>query len=347
MSRRAEVTNAPFEPHPFLREAHAMTLAGLLPRAFFGVRSANGLPPGEDTQIRVDATTQLRVWVHRQPEAATKPLAVLLHGLSGSSESRYVLGLGAKLFARGFSVARMNMRNCGDSEHLTETFYCTAQSGDVLAAAQGAREICAAPRVHVCGWSMGGNMVLKMAGELGCAAPPWLASVAAVSPAMDLEATQIALDEVGSNEVYRRFFLREMLALFRRKERALPGRFDSRGLERIDTFLEWDERVTAPQFGFADAADFYRRGASRPLLPRIAVPLCVIHAQDDPFVPFAPWRDERVRPAGRFEFLGPLHGGHCGFIAARRARDSDCFWAEQRVAEFFEREEILRAGSPN
>jgi predicted alpha/beta-fold hydrolase len=118
VSSRAELTNPPFEPHPFLREAHAMTLAGLLPRAFFGMRGANRLPPGEDTQIRVDATTQLRVWIHRQPEAATKPLAVLLHGLSGSSESRYVLGLGAKLFSRGFSVARMNMRNCGDSERM-------------------------------------------------------------------------------------------------------------------------------------------------------------------------------------------------------------------------------------
>jgi predicted alpha/beta-fold hydrolase len=316
-----------------------MTLAGLIPRAFFGVRAGNGLPRGEDTSIRVDETTQLRVWIHRQGDAHEKPLALLLHGLSGSADSRYVLGLGAKLFARGFSVARMNMRNCGGSESLTETFYCTAQSGDVLAAARAAREICGASSVHICGWSMGGNMVLKCAGELGLDAPSWLTSLAAVSPAMDLEAAQLSLDEVVSNEVYRRYFLREMLGLFRRKEAAFPERYDSRGLERIDTFLEWDERVTAPQFGFADAQDFYRRGAARPLIPSVQVPLCVIHARDDPFVPFAPWSDAHLRPAGRFEFHGPAHGGHCGFIAGMRGQDGDRFWAEQRVAEFFEREE--------
>ncbi len=332
-------TAAPFEPHPCLRDAHAMTLAGLIPRAFFGVFAKLALPAGKVVQVRVDAGTQLKVWIHRQPDSSSRPLAVLLHGLSGNADSRYILGLAAKLFSRGFNVARMNMRNCGGSEDLTETFYCTAQSGDVFAVARDTREICGAARVHLCGWSMGGNMVLKLAGELGQAAPAWLTSVAAVSPALDLEAAQLALDEVSPNEVYRRFFLREMLALFKRKEAAFPNRFDSRGLDRIDTFLEWDERVTAPQFGFADAQDFYRRGAARVLIPDIRVPMCVIHAQDDPFVPFAPWRDERMRPAGRFQFFGPLHGGHCGFIAGSRTLDSDRFWAEQRVADFFVSEE--------
>ncbi|HUR29576.1 MAG TPA: alpha/beta fold hydrolase, partial [Planctomycetota bacterium] len=202
-----------FEPHPFLREAHAMTLAGLLPRAFFGLRRGEQLPHGLETRVRVEARTELRVWLHAQARSHERPLALLLHGLSGSAESRYVLGLAAKLFARGFSVARMNMRNCGASEHLADTFYCTAQSGDVLAALRDAQARTGSGNVHVCGWSMGGNMVLKCAGELGSAAPAWLASVAAVSPALDLEAAQVALDEVASNALYRRYFLREMLAL--------------------------------------------------------------------------------------------------------------------------------------
>ena len=241
-----------------------MTLAGLIPRVVFGARGAPALPRAEVLQVRADERAQLKILIHRQPESAVRPLAVLVHGLSGSADSHYMLGLAAKLFARGFSVARMNMRNCGASEHLSETLYCTAQSGDVFAVARTVREFLEAPRVFLCGWSMGGNMVLKLAGELGRGAPAWLTAVAAVSPALDLEAAQRALDDVVSNAIYRRFFLREMLKLFKRKERVFPKLYDSRGLERIDSFLEWDERVTAPHFGFADAQDFYRRGASRP-----------------------------------------------------------------------------------
>ncbi len=329
-----------FEPHPLLRNAHAMTLAGLLPRRVFGSHF-RALPQGETKRVRVDAETELLVVLHRQLDRSDAPLAVLVHGLSGNADSHYMHGLGAKLFARGFHVARMNVRNCGGSEELTPTLYCTAQSGDVHAAARGARELCGAQRVYVCGWSMGGNMVLKFAAELGSEAPTWLRGVAAVSPALDLEAAQIALDDVRSNKIYRRFFLKDMLNLLRRKEVRFPQRYKSRGLERIDTFLEWDEVVTAPHFGFANARDFYSRAASRPMLPRIRVPVCVVHAMDDPFVPFAPWSDPRTRPGGRFTFFGPRFGGHCGFIAASRSEDSDRYWAEQRVAEFFAREEEL------
>lgn len=333
-----------FEPHPCLREAHAMTLAGLLPRALFGARAKPALPAGELVLVRVDEQTRLRVWLHRQPQPRRAPVAVLVHGLSGSADSRYMLGLGAKLFARGFSIARMNVRNCGGSEELTPTLYCTAQSGDVRACAEHVRELCEATCVHLCGWSMGGNMVLKLAGEFGGAPPAWLASVAAVSPALDLKAAQVALDEVGPNELYRRYFLRDMLALLRRKEARFPDHYDSRGLERIDSFLAWDEAVTAPHFGFADAKDFYARAASRPLIAGISLPVCVVHAQDDPFVPFTPWRDPALRPRGRFELHAPMFGGHCGFIAAGRAGDSDRFWAEQRLCDFFVREQARRAG---
>lgn len=335
----AATPEAEFEPHPFLREPHAMTLAGLLPRPLFGWRAAPKLPPGRATRIRVDPESEVLVWLHRQPAPAPAPLALIVHGLSGSADSRYVLGLGGKLHARGFHVARMNIRNCGGSEDLTAGLYCTAQSGDVGAVAEAARGLCAASRVYACGWSMGGNMVLKLAGELGVHAPPWLAGVAAVSPAMDLRAAQAALDEVETNAVYRRHFLRGMLALLRRKAARHPERYDTRGLEGIDTFLEWDERVVAPHFGFDDAADFYRRGASKYLLGRIAVPVCVVHAQDDPFVPFSSWRPPEARPGGRFRFHAPLHGGHCGFIACSRGADPDRYWAENRVVDFLVDEE--------
>jgi predicted alpha/beta-fold hydrolase len=141
-----------FEPHPFLRDAHAMTLAGLLPRGFFGSAREKPLPRGSDTRVRVDAGSELRVWLHAQERAHERPLALLLHGLSGSADSHYVLGLGARLYARGFSVARMNMRNCGESEEHSDTFYCTAQSGDVLAALRDALARTGSECVHVCGW---------------------------------------------------------------------------------------------------------------------------------------------------------------------------------------------------
>lgn len=322
-----------------------MTLAGLLPRPWLGAGS-EALAGHEVLRVEVEPGTQVEVLLHRAAPGppprpletwVPAPLVVLVHGLSGSADSGPVRGLACKLLARGFQVARMNLRNCGGTEALSSTLYCTAQSGDVLAVARAARERCDAPRVHLCGWSMGGNMVLKLAGELSAEAPPWLASVSAISPAMDLEAAQRSLDEVEGNAVYRRFFLREMLSLVRVKEARFPARFDSRGLERVATFREWDERVTAPQFGFRDADDFYRRGGARWLLGRIRIPVFAIHAQDDPFVPFAPWRDPASRPAGRFTFRRPLFGGHMSFISA--GGEGGRFWAERQVLDYLEGEE--------
>lgn len=332
-----------FAPHPWLTNPHAMTLAALLPHRVLGLRAPVSPPRGEPREFAVDAESRVLAWCHWQMGRRTAPTIVLVHGLTGDANSGSLLGMAAKAVRAGFNVVRMNARNCGGSERLTPTLYCTAQSGDVLALARELAERDGHQSIHLAGYSMGGNMILKLAGELGADAPPWLTSISAVSPPVDLHAGQRLLDELPSNRVYRQFFLRNMRALWLRKRRAHPGRYPELPVKRIATLLEWDELVTGPHFGFGGAREYYTAASSLLLLSRIRVPTRIVHARDDPFVPFEPLSKPEIFGDAPIELLSPDNGGHCGFIAGRAGTDLDRFWAENRVVDFAVATEQMRA----
>jgi predicted alpha/beta-fold hydrolase len=315
-----------FVPHERLRNGHAMTLwAWVRPRQF------PSLPAPESRLFDVAADARVLAKCHWQRARTNAPTIVVLHGLEGSSEAHYMRGVADKAWARGFNVLRLNQRNCGGTEHLCATLYHSGLSADVdvvmrTLAAEGHSAIV------VAGYSLGGNLALKLAGEHGAAAPPWLRAVAAVSPVMDLPRCVTALEK-PSNVIYQWNFVRNLKARMRRKAAAFPGKFSIEPLARIRTVRDFDEAYTAPFFGFRDAADYYYRAASLRVVDRISVPALVISAGDDPFVPADSFRDQALTGNSSINVRMTPHGGHCAFVAERNGMH-DGYWAEWAVVGF-------------
>ena len=318
-----------FEPQWWLRNRHAQTLAAaLLPRTF-------GLPAGEERLFRVDAETQIKGVCHWQKDRRRdRPVVVIVHGLEGSCDSSYARGIADKAFARGFHPIRMNQRNCGGTERLTPTLYNSGLSGDYLAVLRDLVEE-GFEQIYFVGYSMGGNLVTKLAGELAEAGPPKLRGVAAVCPALDSSACADELEK-PENLLYQKHFVHGLLMRYRRKKELYPNRYTQDGLTSIRTVREFDDVITAPNFGYKNAEEYYRAASAKKVIGKVAVPLLLITAQDDPFVPYESLLRARVVENPRVCFLAPAHGGHCGFLS--RFAGVERFWAEARIVEFVARE---------
>jgi uncharacterized protein len=289
------------------------------------------LPPPEERIFATAPGARVLAHCHWQPDRTARPALLGLHGLEGSSSAHYMRGIADKAFARGFNVLLLNQRNCGGTEHLAEGLYhsgLTADADHVLGelAAEGIG------RIVVAGYSLGGNLALKLAGEHGETPPPWLRGVCAVSPVMEL-ATCVGALERRWNLVYQWNFVRGLRGRMVRKARCHPGRYSLEPLRQVRTVRDFDELYTAPHFGFAGASDYYHRASAMRVIDRIRVPALIITAEDDPFVPAAPFRDPAVTGNPHLEVLITRHGGHCGFVA-RPSNGSDGYWAEERIVEF-------------
>jgi uncharacterized protein len=317
-----------FEPHRWLRGGHAQTIA-----AAFALRTF-AVPAGEERLFRVDAETQLKGVCHWQAgKRRDLPVIVIVHGLEGSSDSNYARGIADKAFARGFHAVRMNQRNCGGTERLTPTLYNSGLSGDYRAVlleliGEGFEQ------VYFAGYSMGGNLVTKMAGEMGESAPKELKGVGVVCPALDLSACADALEK-RENYLYQRHFVSGLMERYRRKRELFPHRYRRNGFGPIRTVREFDDAITAPYFGYKDAEEYYEAAGAKKVIGKVAVPLLVITALDDPFVPYESFLRARVAENPRVQFVAPEHGGHCGFIS--RWSGPERFWAEERIVEFVEK----------
>ena len=316
-----------FEAPRLLRNGHLMTLAGT-----FWLRQFPDLPASESRLLEVEPETRLRLDCHWQPERAARPALVLVHGLEGSSESRYMLGTAEKAWRAGFSVVRQNVRNCGGTEHLTPTLYHSGLSGDIAAIVQHLLQDERLTEIHIAGFSMGGNQVLKLAGEWSAAAAPAVASFAAVCPSLDLAACADALD-LPSNFLYQRRFTSSLKRRLLRKARLFPDRYHTDGLGDVRSVRQFDDRFTAPHSGFGTADNYYAQASARPHLARIARPTLIIAAADDPFIPIASFREPAIETNPHITLLTPAHGGHVGFVS-RHTDFEDRFWAENRVVEF-------------
>jgi predicted alpha/beta-fold hydrolase len=278
----------------------------------------------------VDHETEGLASCHWQQQPRKHPTIVLLHGLEGSVNSSYMRGIAEKAFKSGFNAIRLNQRGCGESEHLTPTLYHSGLSGDLQSVVMELAERDGLPEIVVCGYSMGGNLALKMAGELGPAAPRALRGIVVVAPSIMLSAVANAVDS-ARNYIYRRRFVRELEARYRRRARLFPERF-ANDRRPARTIREFDDAVTAPAFGFADAEDYYRQSSAILVVPRITVPTLIIAAEDDTFVPIETLRHPNVTGNPNITLIVSKHGGHCAFIS--RSSGSDRFWAEAAVVEF-------------
>ncbi|MGH9873611.1 MAG: YheT family hydrolase [Pyrinomonadaceae bacterium] len=321
----------PFKPHQIFRSGHAQTIAAYAWPRRFRFASEN------DEERLFEVAPSVRVLAHCrwQIERNKHPTIVVWHGIEGSTSSNYMQAMAEKGFHAGFNIIRVNFRNCGGTEHLTNTIYHGGLSADLAAVVKELLEKDHITRMLLVGFSLGGNLVLKLAGEYGDDPPPGVLGVCAVSPSVDLNASADMILK-RSNWIYHRDFVRRLKLRIRTNHKLYPEQYDISGLDAVHTLREFDDRYTSVAHGFADAADYYNRSSSLRVVDRIHIPTLIIHAEDDPFIPFAPLQNPLVVNNPYILLVGPRHGGHVAFVSANRNGDVDRFWAENRVVEFCE-----------
>ncbi len=323
----------PFVPRRFLSNGHLQTIVGnFLPRTL-------PLPEPESQLIEVEAATSacgasfVLCHCHWQPaEVRSERLTVVIvHGLEGSSSSPYVLGNSARALKAGCNVVRMNMRSCGAGRDCSPTIYHAGRSEDVaIVMAEMARAHLIRSFALV-GYSMGGNLVLKLAGELGSAPPPYLKAVVGVSPLMDLVTSSAALHE-PQNLLYQSRFLADLLKHIRHQAELYPGLYSAEGLNKIRNMRQFDEQIVARYGGFASADDYYRSVASSNWAQDITVPTLILHALDDPFIRMTPETRGKLVANSRVRLVETRHGGHCAFLSPEPGDAG--FWAERTLVDF-------------
>jgi predicted alpha/beta-fold hydrolase len=324
-----------FEPRPTLRNGHWMTLY-----SWGNPRYFPALPPPVRRFFDVAPDARVVADCHWQPRPWERPTLLALHGLNGSSNAHYMRGLAAKAFARGLNVVRLNQRNCGDSEHLAAGLFHSGLTADAAHVVHELAAVDGLAAIAVAGYSLGGNLALKLAGEYGPNPPRALVAVAAVSPIIEIEECTRALER-PENVLYQWNFVKDLKRRMRRKDRLAPGRYDLSRLAAIRTVRQFDAEYTAPHFGFRSAEDYYYRASAMRVVDRIRVPALVITSEDDPFVPSQPFHDPKVTGNPCIELHLSTHGGHCGFIGPGSPLN-DGYWAETQIVDFVDRRAGLR-----
>lgn len=295
-------------------------------------------PPTMPTQQRIfqiTSETALLTKCHWQPEPKHKPTVLLLHGLEGCTESHYMVGLAHKVWEKGWNCIRINQRNCGGSEHLTPTLYHNGLSQDYRQIIHEIIEQDKCQQIWLIGYSMGGNLTLKLAGEIGSTVPA-LHGVAAVSPNIQPAACVQALLR-PSNWIYHQHFLRSLKAKLIRKDELYPGIWNLSPLPTIQNMWEFDNIYTAPDGGYQDAQDYYYKSAAKNVLSSIAIPTLIITAQDDPFIPYSIFDAPSLKKNVFIQLHVSKHGGHCGFFQKHQAEE-DRFWAENRILDWIQQQ---------
>ncbi|MBS1819793.1 MAG: alpha/beta fold hydrolase [Acidobacteria bacterium] len=318
-----------FVPRPALRGGHRMTLFG-----WGNPRKFPNLPPPVERTFEIGPRTRVVAHCHWQRDGAVRPTILALHGLNGSSHSHYMRGIADKAWARGMNVVRLNQRNCGNTEHLSAGLFHSGLTEDARHVIHELATVDGITSIVVAGYSLGGNLALKLAGEYGEAPPTALTGVAAISPIIEIGECTRALER-RQNFMYEWNFVRELKKRMERKEHHWPGLFDLTKLKQIKTVREFDNVFTAPHFGFADAEDYYYRCSAMRVADRIRVPALIVTAEDDPFVPAEPFRNPILKANRFIDLRITKYGGHCGYIG-QPSHGSDGYWAEAQIVRFAE-----------
>jgi predicted alpha/beta-fold hydrolase len=306
---------------PIIANNHALTIAGnFWPRRLDTTRypvQAKLYPTEPGIQVLVQS---------QRPEGEARGEIVLVHGLEGSGESGYMVSLSQACLDAGFAVHRFHMRSCGGTAHLCPTLYHGGLTSDLRVFLNKLREQGRRP-AFVAGFSLGGNVVLKLAGELGDDAPGLIAGVCGASTPIDLAACARRLGQ-ADNRVYERRFVRRMC------DRLIAtGRYRESDFRGIRSIFEIDDRITAPSFGFHGAEHYYATQSSNQYLDRIRVPALIVQAQDDTFIPFEIFRHPAFQSNSNLTLIAPERGGHLGFIS----RDKPRLWLDGVIVEWIEK----------
>ncbi|HML17466.1 MAG TPA: alpha/beta fold hydrolase [Bryobacteraceae bacterium] len=310
---------------PFFKNPHLATIAA----AFWSRPQSELRWPVR--AVRYQTEPGIEILVHSQaPDSAPRGELVMVHGLEGSSDSGYARSMAYAALEAGFATHRVNLRSCGGTEALALSNYHSGQTSDVLHVL-GERKRASGLPIYLAGFSLGGNVSLKLAGELGEAGRELLDAVCAVSTPIDLAA---CADELGKpqNYLYANRFLAGLKEKIRIRERQAPEIYSTENLKRVRTIYDFDDYYTARLFGFGTAANYYRTQSSNQYLEKIRVPTLVVIAKDDPLVPFAVYDHPAFRENPCLRLLAVQYGGHVGFISRRPPR----FWLDSVVVDWLD-----------
>ena len=337
---RIDEATRPFVPRRWLSGGHVQTLAS------FVIQRRISVPEPEERLIEVAPGVKVLCHCHWQADRTQALTIIIVHGLEGSSESQYMLGITEKALAAGMNVIRYNQRNCGGTDALAPVLYHSGLSNDVAVVARDVIGRDGVLRVALVGFSMGGNIVLKLAGEWGSQAPPEFRAVAVCCPALDLSTSADTLHK-PANRIYETYFLWALRRRMMQKARLFPEHFDTSRLRGIRSLREFDDKITAYYCGFAGVDDYYDRASAAHVVGKIAVPTLVLHAANDPFIRITPETRQKFCANPNVTFVEAADGGHCAFIgqpsslAAETgngdARPNDGYWAEQEIVNFLRR----------
>jgi uncharacterized protein len=278
--------------------------------------------PIERRLIETEPGVQVLVMSQR-PRGEARGEVVMVHGLEGSGQAGYMRSLSAAALRAGYAAHRFHMRTCGGTEHLCDTLYHAGITGDLLAVLRQLRGQGHAPAALV-GFSLGGNVVLKLAGELGEAAGELVRCVVGISTPLDLAACARRIS-APDNRIYEERFVRLM-----RERLTATGRYRKEDFDGLRTVEALDDRITAPAFGFGDAANYYRTQSAIGYLPAIRVPALLIQSRDDTFIPFSIYESAVIHSNPRIRLTVTDHGGHLGFLARAPHR----FWVDYATMNF-------------
>ena len=294
-----------FEPLPWCDGKHRQTIVANLVGFEMAPRSSRLIVELPDTdKITLEITTPPG-W------QKTDPTVLLLHGLCGSHKSSNVIRVAKRLFKQGIRSVRMNMRGCGSGKGLAKQFYHSGSSPDVLAAIQALKNMTPNSPITLVGYSLGANIVLKLAGELAEQGGDYLEQVIAISPPANLKSS-IQMLQMGGNQIYERYFVRQLLSDIKYRYKKFPD------LPRLNfhhniTLFEFDEYYIAPMLGYSSAYEYYDKCSAKRFVPHINIPCKILFAKDDPIID-ADCLDTIHVPENVEIFKTPT-GGHLGFLA--------------------------------
>ena len=313
-----------FEPSKWAPGPHLQTLVARILRANNGqAYHRERVPTADGDFLDLDWSPD------PGPEA---PIVLVLHGLEGSSSRGYVRNVCSELTSRGMMAVAMNFRGCSGEPNRTDSYYHSGATSDPRGILELVRDRYPNRKVGAMGFSLGGNILLKLMGEQADGGRALLDAAVAMSVPYDLAAGCGLLEQSPMGRAYSAYFLRSLKNKVRQKESRLARRIDVQAVYRAGTLRRFDDLVTAPLHGFDDARHYYRVSSSNQYLSSVAVPTLLLHAMDDPFLPQAAIPRTEVEGNPRVDLLLQPKGGHVGFLQGPLWRPR--FWADEKTADF-------------